>query len=137
MAIKHNLILEEKHQRITRDIQRYELVNTEDAEVVFVAYGTVARIAQAAIKQLEKEGIKAGLFRPVSIWPFPYDALTEVISQDSVKEVVCLELSLGQLLDDVKIGVQGKKPIKFLGKVGGVIMTPDEIVETVKGDQYV
>ncbi|HHX52064.1 MAG TPA: 3-methyl-2-oxobutanoate dehydrogenase subunit VorB [Erysipelothrix sp.] len=134
---KHNLILEEKHQRITRDIQRYELVNTEDAEVVFVAYGTVARIAQAAIKQLEKEGIKAGLFRPVSIWPFPYDALTEVISQDSVKEVVCLELSLGQLLDDVKIGVQGKKPIKFLGKVGGVIMTPDEIVETVKGDQYV
>ena len=54
-----------------------------------------------------------------------------------MKEVVCLELSLGQLLDDVKIGVQGKKPIKFLGKVGGVIMTPDEIVETVKGDQYV
>lgn len=134
---KHNLILQQKHELIQHEIQRFETINTDEAEVIFVAYGTVARIAQAAIKLLEKQGIKAGLFRPISLWPFPYDALQETINQTSVKQVVCVELSLGQLLDDVKIGVNGLKPIKFLGKVGGIIMTPDEIVDTVKGEQYV
>lgn len=134
---KHNLILQQKHELIQDEIQRFETINTDEAEVIFVAYGTVARIAQAAIKLLEKQGIKAGLFRPISLWPFPYDALQETINQTSVKQVVCVELSLGQLLDDVKIGVNGLKPIKFLGKVGGIIMTPDEIVDTVKGEQYV
>lgn len=128
----HNSILEEKHNRIIAEQQRYELVNTQDAEVILVAYGTVARIAQAAIEGLAKEGIKVGLFRPKAIWPFPYDALYETANQDSVKKVVCCELSLGQLIDDVKIGVNGQKPIDFIGKAGGIIMTPKEIIEKVK-----
>ena len=136
-ALAHNMILEAKHRQITQEIQRFETVNTKDAEVIFVAYGMVARIAQAAIKMLNQQGIKAGLFRPQSVWPFPYEALWETVNQKSVKQVVCLELSLGQLIDDVKIGVKGLKPIKFLGKVGGIVMTPDEIIEIVRGDVYV
>lgn len=129
---KHNSILEEKHQLISQEQQRYETINTQDADVILVAYGTVARIAQAAIDGLAKEGIKAGLFRPKAVWPFPYDALQQTINQESVKEVLCCELSLGQLIDDVKIGVNGKKRVEFLGKAGGIIMTPKEIIEKVK-----
>ncbi len=129
---KHNSILEEKHQLISQEQQRYETINTQDADVILVAYGTVARIAQAAIDGLAKEGVKAGLFRPKAVWPFPYDALQQTINQESVKEVLCCELSLGQLIDDVKIGVNGKKRVEFLGKAGGIIMTPKEIIEKVK-----
>lgn len=128
----HNMILEEKHQLITQEQQRYELLNTEDADVILVAYGTVARIAQAAIEGLAQMGIKAGLFRPITLWPFPFEALNNVAKQDSVKQVVCCELSLGQLVDDVRLGVNGLKPVHLVGKAGGIIMTPHEIIEKVK-----
>ncbi len=123
----HNQRLEEKYRRVIENEQRYETNDTDGAEVIFVAYGTPARLARAAAGLLEKEGIKAGVFRPVTVWPYPYEALHEVAIQDSVKVVVTVEMSTGQMVDDVRIGVNGIKPVSFIGQAGGVIPTPREV----------
>ena len=111
---------------------RWEEVNTEGCEVLFVAYGTPSRITKAAIKLLEKEGIKAGLFRPITLWPYPSKQLKAVASQDSVKAVVDFELSMGQMIDDVKIALEGCRPVTFVGKAGGVVPTPAEVAAAAK-----
>ena len=82
-------------------------------EILFVAYGTPSRITRAAIRLLEAEGIKAGLLRPITLWPFPSKALKQAAMQDSVKAVVDVELSMGQMIDDVKIALEGCRPVSF------------------------
>ena len=106
---------------------KWEELMLEDAEVVFVAYGTPARIAQTAAENLRKQGIKAGVFRPITLWPFPYARLKEVASRTSVKVLVDVEMSMGQMLDDVNLAVAEWKPVRFCGRYGGVIPTVSEV----------
>ena len=104
----------------------------EDAEVVVVAYGTPSRIAQTAAENLRKQGIKAGVFRPITLWPFPAKRLREIASADSTKVIVDVEMSLGQMLDDVNLAVAERKPVKFFGHTGGVIPTVSEVEKALR-----
>ena len=129
---RHNQRLEEKYKKIIENEIKYSVNDLEDAEILFVAYGTPSRLARAAARLLGEEGIKAGVFRPISVWPYPYDALHEAASQDSVQAVVTVEMSTGQMVDDVRIGVNGVKPVSFIGQAGGVIPSPREVADAAK-----
>jgi 2-oxoglutarate ferredoxin oxidoreductase subunit alpha len=124
-----NRKLQEKYDRIAENETRYEEFMTEDAEILFVSYGTTARISRAAVLQLRKRGVKAGLFRPITLWPFPEKALRDCAAKESVKAVVVVELSMGQMIDDVKIAVSGLKPVRFVGTGGGTIPVPQELID--------
>ncbi len=104
---------------------------TDDAEMVITAYGTVARIAKSAVDILRASGIKAGLVRPITLYPFPKADFDKIAKQPSVKEIVAVELSMGQYIEDVKLVVEGRKPVKFFGRSGGNVMTPEDIVEFI------
>ena len=132
LCAEHNERLAAKYRAMEENETRWEEVNTENCEVLFVAYGTPSRITKAAIKLLEKEGIKAGLFRPITLWPFPSKQLKATASQESVKAVVDFELSMGQMIDDVKIALEGARPVTFVGKAGGVVPTPAEVASAAK-----
>ena len=132
LCAEHNERLAKKYKAIEENEVRWEEFNTENAEIIFVAYGTPSRITRAAIKMLEKEGIKAGLIRPITLWPFPMKALKDAAMQDSVKAVVDFELSMGQMIDDVKIALEGCRPVTFVGKAGGVVPTPAEVAAAAK-----
>lgn len=120
------------YDEITQKEIKYETYNTEDCEILMVAYGTTARIVKSAIGMAKKEGIKIGLLRPITLWPYPYDKLKEIASQKNVTNVMSIELSGGQMVDDVKIGVNGIKPVSFFGRTGGVVPMPEDIVEAAK-----
>ncbi len=122
---QHNRKLEAKYQLVKENETQYEMIQTEDAELVIVAYGSVARIARSAIESLRRDGIKIGMIRPISLWPFPYQAFDEL--PKTVKRILVSEMSLGQMLDDVKIGGHGRWPIAFYGRVGGIVIDPEEI----------
>jgi len=132
ICAEHNERLAKKYKAIEENEVRWEEFNTEGAEIIFVAYGTPSRITRAAIKMLEAEGIKAGLIRPITLWPFPMKALKDAAMQDSVKAVVDFELSMGQMIDDVKIALEGCRPVTFVGKAGGVVPTPAEVAAAAK-----
>ena len=105
----------------------------EDAELVITAYGTPARIALSALETLRAEGIKAGLFRPITLWPYPEKALHDLAGEAHVKAILDVEMSAGgQMIDDVRLAVEGQKPISYLGHAGGVMPTIEEIVESAK-----
>ena len=124
---EHNQQLAKKYAEMETKECKWEELMLEDAEVVFVAYGTPSRIAQTAAENLRKQGIKAGVFRPITLWPFPYARLKEVASQTSVKVLVDVEMSMGQMLDDVNLAVAERKPVRFCGRYGGVIPTVSEV----------
>ncbi|MFA5523624.1 MAG: 3-methyl-2-oxobutanoate dehydrogenase subunit VorB [Tissierellales bacterium] len=126
----HNLKLEAKYTKMKEDEVRYEEYNLEDAEVVIVAYGTTSRIAKNAIAKCADQGLKVGLIRPITLWPFPEVAFDKI--SDKTKAVLTVEMSTGQMIDDVKIAVNGRKPVYFYGRTGGMIPTPDAIVEEIK-----
>jgi 2-oxoglutarate ferredoxin oxidoreductase subunit alpha len=123
----HNLKLQKKFDVITANEQRWETYLVDDAEIVVVAYGTAARIAKAAINELRETGIKAGLFRPITLWPFPIMHLRETAKK--VGKVAVFELSAGQMVEDVVLSVGERAPIFFHGVPGGVIPTPAEVAE--------
>ena len=125
-----NKFLGKKYEKIKKDELLYEEKNVDDAEIIFVAYGTVSRIVKEAMEKLLETGIKTGLLRPISLWPFPYVALENI--PKTAKAVISVELSMGQMIDDVKIGLAGKLPVHFLGRCGGVVISSDEIVEFTK-----
>jgi 2-oxoglutarate/2-oxoacid ferredoxin oxidoreductase subunit alpha len=128
----HNIKLFKKYDEITANETRVENYNIEGAEIVFVAYGTTARIVRNAITKLAAEGIKAGMIRPIALWPFPTAAIEAAANQESVKAFISVEMSMGQMVDDVKIASNGKKPVHFYGRTGGMIPTPAAIVEHAK-----
>ena len=107
-----------------------ETENLEEADVVFVAFGTMARLAREAMEILGEQGIKAGLIRPISLWPFPYSAFDRV--SDRTRVVISVELSMGQMMQDIKLGLQGRKPVKLISRVGGMLPTSIEVVEKTK-----
>lgn len=128
-----NRHLAEKYELITKNEVRWEEKDCEDAEIVITAYGTPARIALSAIETLRKQGIKAGLFRPITVWPFPEKALGALAGESRVKAFLDVEMSSsGQLIDDIRLGTQDRKPIAYLGHAGGVMPTVEEIVESAK-----
>ena len=109
---------------------RVESYNIEDADVVIAAYATTSRIAKTAIAKLEKEGYKVWLIRPITLWPYPYDEFKKI--NKNCKGILTVEMNTGQMVDDVKIAVEGKFPVSFYGRTGGMIPTPAAIVEEVK-----
>ena len=129
----HNERLAAKYRLIEEKEVRYEAVDCGDAELIITAYGTPARIALSVMEVLRSEGIKVGLFRPITLWPFPEKALHDLAGQDHVKHILDIELSsTGQMLDDVRLAVEGQKPISYLGHAGGVLPTVEEIVEAAR-----
>ncbi|WP_301860630.1 3-methyl-2-oxobutanoate dehydrogenase subunit VorB [uncultured Megasphaera sp.] len=124
---KHNQELLDTYHEIEEKEVRWEELMTDDAEVLITAYGTPARIAITAAENLRKKGIKAGVFRPITLWPFPTKRLKELAVQDSIKVILDVEMSTGQMLDDVNLAVAEKKPVRFYGRFGGMIPTVSEI----------
>ena len=127
---QHNRDLQAKYERMEREDVMYETVQTEDAEVLLVAYGTPSRIVKSAMATLREQGIKAGLFRPKTLLPFPSSQLKA--AAQGKQFVLVAELSLGQMLVDVKLAIEGTVPVHFYGRTGGVIFEPSEIVDAVK-----
>ncbi len=124
---KHVTHMYEKYARIEQNEIRYETFNlSDDNEILCVAWGTASRIVKSAITELKAEGKSIGMIRPITCWPYPYEAVAKAIGP-KVKQVYVFELNTGQMLDDVKIAVCGKAPVKFWGKVGGIVFTPAEI----------
>ena len=129
----HNDRLTAKYAEMEKNEVRWEEVQCEDAEIIITAYSTPARIALTALETLRAEGIKAGLFRPVTLWPFPEKALHELAGKDHVKAILDVEMSTtGQMLDDVRLAVEGQKPISYLGHAGGVMPTVEEMIESAR-----
>ena len=127
-----NRPLSAKYKAMAQAEVRWQEKYTEDAELLIVAYGTMSRVAGKACQLLREQGVKAGLFRPVTLWPYPEQRLHQRAGEDRVKAVLTVEMSDGQMLDDVKIAVAGQKPISFTGRMGGVVPTTDEIISAAK-----
>lgn len=125
-----NLRLQEKYRAIERDEVRFECVQTEDAEYIVVAYGLVARIAHRAVEIAREHGIRVGLLRPVTLYPFPYAEIGRLAGQ--VNGVLVVEMNSGQMVEDVRLGVEGRKPVRFYGRMGGVIPSPEEVVSALE-----
>lgn len=125
-----NLKLADKHKQIEAHEIRYTSMDLEGAEMAVVAFGTAGRIAQSAVRQARDEGMKVGLLRPISLYPYPFAAVSEVA--DQVNRILVVEMNGGQMVDDVRLAVEGKVPVDFYGRMGGVVPLPDEVYEQVK-----
>lgn len=119
-----------KYDQAEKELIEYEAIHTEDAEVIFVAYGSTARIVKESMEMLSKEGIRAGLIRPVTLWPFPYEAFNGLGS--NVKHLISVELSQGQMIFDIKLASQGRWPVSLINKVGGILLSPQDVVDKTK-----
>ncbi len=121
----HNARLQKVYREIEANEKQWEAYKTEDADIVITAFGTVARIAKTAADELRAEGVKVGLFRPITVWPYPYEALQEACA--GAKAVLDVELNEGQMLEDVKLALNGSKPVDFFGHLGSEMPTVDEV----------
>jgi 2-oxoglutarate/2-oxoacid ferredoxin oxidoreductase subunit alpha len=126
---KHNHQLQAKFKQIKENEVRYETFETDDADYIIVAFGTVARIAMNAIQKARKEGLKVGLIRPISLWPFPEKPFEQ--TRDKVKSYITVEMSAGQMIEDVRLAVNGHAPVDFYGRMGGVVPTQEEIYQKI------
>ncbi|MGI6168241.1 MAG: 3-methyl-2-oxobutanoate dehydrogenase subunit VorB [Christensenellales bacterium] len=127
-----NLALQEKYAEITANEVRWEEYECEGAEIIVAAYGTVARIMRNVIALAKKEGIRVGLIRPKTLWPFPAQIYAQAAQWDSVRSFLCVEMSAGQMVEDVRLAVGGIKPVHFYGRLGGAIPEPSEILSEIK-----
>lgn len=125
-----NLHLQEKYRQVTAAETRFETVQTEDAEFVLVAYGLVARIAHRAVELARSEGIRAGLLRPVTLYPFPAKPLRDLAQR--VHGMLVVEMNAGQMVEDVRLSVEGRVPVAFHGRMGGIVPSPEEILAKLK-----
>ena len=127
----HNDELQAMYKEVVENEQQWEEFNCENADYIITAFGTVARIAKSAITELKAQGINVGLLRPITVWPFPYDAVSKVVNQPSVKAVLDVELNEGQMLEDVKLAINGTKKVDFFGHCGSQMPTTAEIVTKI------
>ena len=127
----HNRHLQEKYRMVEENEVRFEEIDCEDAEYVFVAYGSSARIAQKSVQLARAEGLKVGLLRPITLFPFPTKAIQNLIDRGA-KGFLAVELSCGQMIEDVKLAVNGRVKAEHFGRVGGIIHTPEEVLEAMK-----
>jgi 2-oxoglutarate ferredoxin oxidoreductase subunit alpha len=124
-----NLRLQAKLNRIADAERRWEELQTADAEYLLVAYGTVGRTCKTVVREARLQGLKVGLYRPISLWPFPGPRLRELAQQ--MQGILVTEMSAGQMLEDVQLAVEGRCPIQFYGRMGGVMPLPDEILDAL------
>jgi 2-oxoglutarate ferredoxin oxidoreductase subunit alpha len=122
-----NLTLQRKYRQITEEEVRFEAVQTEDADILVVAYGLVARIAHKAVQLARESGLRIGLLRPITLYPFPYEPIARLAER--VSSVLVVEMNSGQMVEDVRLGVEGRVPVKFHGRMGGIIPSPEEILD--------
>jgi 2-oxoglutarate ferredoxin oxidoreductase subunit alpha len=129
---KLNLTLQKKYKIIREREQRYEGMFLDDAKIILVAYGTMARIAKSAINKLREKNKKIGLIRPITLWPFPESIFKRVTGDGKRVKFLVIEMSYGQMLEDVRLALNGKAPVEFLGRGGGGIPAEEEIIGFVK-----
>jgi 2-oxoglutarate/2-oxoacid ferredoxin oxidoreductase subunit alpha len=129
MLEEFNLQLQRKLAEIAANEVRYEEMFTEDAELVVVAFGTAARVVQTAVQRLRQKGIKVGLLRPITLWPFPTEPLRQL--SDRISKFLVVEMNAGQMLMDVQLAVGNQVQVDFHGRMGGSIPMPDEIVQKI------
>ena len=127
---KFNLKLQRKYKNIQQKEQRYEELNINDARIILVAYGTMARLAKQAMVSLREKGLKVGLIRPINLWPFPQKIFQRLAISDKRLAFLVIEMSYGQMLEDVKLAVNGQQRVEFLGRSGGGIPTEEEIIKS-------
>lgn len=127
---RHNLKLQQKYQEIQKNEVRYEALNTDDAKLILVGYGIVSRILLNVMEILRKQGKKVGLIRPITLFPFPSKTIAAVC--ETAQNFLVVELSNGQMIDDVKLAVNGQRAVHFYSRMGGAVPSVDEIVEVVK-----
>lgn len=120
----------ERYEDIKAKHAEAECYLTEDADIIVTAYGATARVAKSAVNMAREQGIKAGLIRPITLWPFPVKAYQK--AAETAKLFLCTEMSMGQMIDDVKLAINCSKPVEFYGRTGGVIPKPSEIFEEIK-----
>lgn len=125
-----NLHLQEKYRKIRENEVRYETKFMDDAEYMIVAFGSAARIAEKAIEMARAEGIKVGLFRPITLWPFPTNEIAAAAAK--VKGILVAEINAGQMVDDVRLAVNGAVPVEHYGRLGGIVPEPEEMVKVLK-----
>lgn len=121
---------DKRYKEIEKTEVKYEEYLTDDADIIVVAYGITARISKSAINAARKKGIKVGLFRPISLWPFPKQRLFELA--DKTKKFLTVELNMGQMVDDVRMAIQFKKPVDFFGRTGGMMPSVNEVLENIE-----
>ena len=124
---KVNIKLQAKYKEIEENEVRYSTYLAEDAEYLFVAYGSMSRICEAVVDQAREAGFKVGLLRPITLFPFPTKQIQEMIPQ--LKGILTVEMSAGQMVEDVKLAVNGKVPVEFYGRMGGIIPAPEEVYD--------
>lgn len=127
-----NRELQAKYTVIKKDEVRYEGLNLEDAEIVITAYGTCSRICRNVIRQASEEGIRVGMIRPITLWPFPSEIISEVAKNDKTKAFLDIELNAGQMVEDVRLAVNGRKPVHFYGRMGGNLPSQKEILDQIR-----
>ncbi|MEW6523154.1 MAG: 3-methyl-2-oxobutanoate dehydrogenase subunit VorB [Bacillota bacterium] len=126
----HNWKLEAKYEQMRQKEARYELVQMEDAELCLVAYGTTARICRTALEKARSAGLKVGMIRPITLWPFPVKAFGEAGA--NLRAYLVVEMSTGQMVEDVRLAVNGARPVAFYGKTGGAVMLPQQVVDALQ-----
>ncbi len=126
---EHNRHLQRKYELIRQTEVRYETTGCEDAEYLVVAFGSAARISTKAIELCRKQGMKVGLLRPITLWPFPSQAIRDLSRQ--VKGILCVEINAGQMVEDIRLAVEGQCPVSHYGRMGGMVPTPEEISEVI------
>ncbi|MGB4293221.1 MAG: 3-methyl-2-oxobutanoate dehydrogenase subunit VorB [Bacteroidales bacterium] len=127
---KHNQKIQAKYREMEKKEVRFEEFQTEDAEYLFVAYGTSSRVCQKAVQLARTEGIKAGLLRPITLYPFPSVRINELAGR--MQHIISVEMSAGQMVEDVRLAVNGQTEVTYFGRMGGVIPTPEEVLEDLK-----
>lgn len=132
---KNNERFQETYRRIQENEVRYEERFTDDAEYLIVAFGSVARICLKAIEDARKKGIKVGLIRPITLWPFPYKEIARVA--EHAKGILCVELNAGQMVEDVRLAVGDKVPVRHFGRMGGIVPAPQEVLDALEHDFHI
>ena len=127
---QRNLHLQKKYRTIKEREVRYETIELDDADIMIVAFGSAARIAEKAIELAREEGIKAGLFRPITLWPFPEKQIAK--AAHGKRGVLVAEINAGQMIQDVRLSVNGEEPVEHFGRLGGIVPEPEEIVKAIK-----
>ena len=126
----HNHHLQDKYKEISKNEVRFETFETEDADYLLVAYGSSARICQKTVQLAREKGHKVGLLRPITLWPYPSEAINKLA--DQVKGILAVEMSAGQMVEDVKLAVNGKVKVEHFGRFGGMVHSPDEVLEALE-----
>lgn len=127
---QRNLHMQEKYDLIRENEVRYEATKCDDADYIIVSFGSAARIGEKAVELAREQGIKVGLFRPITLWPFPSKQIAEAAK--GKKGILVSEINAGQMIEDVKLAVNGQLPVEHFGRLGGIVPEPEEIVEALK-----